>query len=135
MEALSGVASGMAVASLSLQLLESVGKVMRFIRDVKGASRELERLADLLDRLHALLEDVHDVMERQTSGQAQQLPAPSMTIFRCLESCKESIQALFDIVEKYTKGREDASSALVRLKEDLKFGLKTKDIGDFEMRI
>jgi hypothetical protein len=62
MEALSGVASGMAVASLSIQLVQLIGTIKAFIRDVRGAPEELERLAELLDRLNALLEDTRDAM-------------------------------------------------------------------------
>jgi hypothetical protein len=54
----------MAVASLSIQLVQSIGAIKTFIRNVKGAPEELERLVDLLERLAALLEDVRDVMER-----------------------------------------------------------------------
>jgi len=91
MEALSGVASGMAVASLSIQLVQSIGTIKAFIRDVRGAPKELERLAELLDRLNALLEDTRNVMEWQTSLQGQHFPAPSMTIFNCLKSCETSL--------------------------------------------
>lgn len=61
MEALSGAASGMAVISLSIQLIQSVDKIRTFIRNVKGASAELERLAELLARLAAVLDDVRNL--------------------------------------------------------------------------
>jgi heme exporter protein D len=65
MEALSGAASGIAVVSLAIQLLQSVRTMKTFIRDIEGVSKELEHLADLLDRLGALLDDVRNTMERQ----------------------------------------------------------------------
>lgn len=133
MDGLSGVASGMAVVSLSLQLIQSIGTIKNFVRDVKGASKELQRLIELLDRLNALLQDVRDIMERQTSLQGQQFPAPSMTIFSCLKSCEASIQPLYDLIEKYSKV-PDGSSRLLRVKEDIKFGFKTKDIAGIEER-
>lgn len=61
MEPLSGVASGMAVVSLSLQLIQSVDKIRTFIGNVKGAAKELERLAGLLCRLAAILEDTRNL--------------------------------------------------------------------------
>lgn len=135
MEVLSGAASGMAVASLSIQLVQSIGTIKAFIRDVRGASTELERLVELLDRLNALLEDVRNIMERQTALQDHHFPTPSMTIFNCLKSCETSLRSLHEVVEKYTVAHGSNASALMRLKEDIKFGFKTKDIADFEARI
>ncbi|KAH8732309.1 hypothetical protein GQ44DRAFT_177105 [Phaeosphaeriaceae sp. PMI808] len=135
MEALSGVASGMAVASLSIQLIESIGTIKTFIGDVKGASKELERLSELLDQLGALLGDVKDVMERQTSLQGHHFPAPSVTIFNCLKNCESSLQLLNGTVEKYKGAQSGNTSAIVRLKSDIEFGFKMKDIAGFEVRI
>jgi hypothetical protein len=59
MEPLSGVASGMAVVSLSLQLIQSVSTTHAFFRTVKGAPTELIRLIESLERLRALLQDVY----------------------------------------------------------------------------
>jgi hypothetical protein len=135
MEVLSGVASGMAVASLSIQLLQTVGTIRAFIQDVKGASKELERLAASLVRLNALLENVCDVMEQQTSLQGQHFPAPSQLIFDALKSCEASLDSLHFVTEKYRKGHIGAVSTVARLKEEIKFGFKTKDIAGFEVRI
>lgn len=135
MEGLSAVASGMAVASLSLQLLESVGKIKAFIRDVKGASKELDRLADLLDRLNALLEDVRNIMERQTSLREQHFPAPSMTLYQCLKSCEQSLASLQSIVDKYGTKQKGNTFALTQLKDDIRMALRTKDVAGFEARM
>ncbi|KAH7077937.1 hypothetical protein BKA63DRAFT_274932 [Paraphoma chrysanthemicola] len=135
MDGLSGVASGMAVASLSIQLLESIGTIRAFIRDVKAATKELQRLAELLDRLRDLLEDVRNVMKQQTSLQTQHFPAPSVTIFNSLKSCEEALRVLEQAVEKYKSPRNGAGSAMTRLKADVRFGFKTKDIAAFEARI
>jgi predicted small secreted protein len=67
MDPLSGAASVIAVASLALQLLQSVNTVKAFVHDIQSASKDLERLADSLGRLGALFQDVRDVMEKQTS--------------------------------------------------------------------
>jgi hypothetical protein len=135
MEALSAVASGMAVASLSIQLLQSVGTIKSFIRDVKGASKELERLETLLDRLNALLEDVHDVMERQTSLQGQHFPAPSQMIFDVLKSCEGSLEALQSVIVKYKRTSNGNTSTVKKLKDDIKFSFKAKDVAEFEVRM
>jgi hypothetical protein len=81
----------MEALSLSIQLVQSIGIIKTFIRNVKDAPKELERLVDLLERLEALLSDVRDVMERQSSLQGLHLPAPSMTIFKCLKGCEETV--------------------------------------------
>jgi hypothetical protein len=135
MEVLATAASGMAVASLSIQLLQTIGTIRTFIRDVKSASRELERLAALLDRLNALLENVQDVMERQTSLQGQHFPAPAQMIFDALKSCKGGLEALQSVVERYKGSHAGNKSSVVKWKDDIKFGFKTKDIAGFEVRI
>ncbi|EAT84604.2 hypothetical protein SNOG_08328 [Parastagonospora nodorum SN15] len=135
MEVLSVAASGMAVASLSLQLLHTIGTIKSFIRDVKGASKELGRLAALLDQLFALLDNVRDVMERQTSLQGQHFPVPASMIFEALKSCEKSLEPLFAIVEKHKKSQVGSVPAVVKWKDYIKFGFKTKDIAEFESRI
>lgn len=135
MEVLSGVASSIAVASLSLQLMDSITRFKVFVRDIKGAPKKLEKLVSLLDRIHALLGDVHNVLERQISLQGEHMPAPSLTIVHCLKSCRESLAPLQTVVEKYRTKQKHSDSVLTRVKNDIKFGLRTKEIEGFEMRI
>lgn len=135
MEVVSGVASGIAITSLSIQLLQTIGTIRTFIRDLKGASKELERLAALLDRLNAFLENVRAIMERQTSLQGQHFPAPSQVIFDALKSCETSLESLYSIIKKYQGAHNGSVSAVVKLKDDIKFGFKKKDIAGFEVRI
>lgn len=61
MEPLSGAASAIAVVSLSIQLIESVDRIKSFIKNVKGAPKELERLVGLLTRLAAILHDAQNM--------------------------------------------------------------------------
>jgi hypothetical protein len=133
MEALSGVASGMAVVSLTVQLLQSTNTIKTFIRDIKGASKELQRLSGLLDCLSALLADVRDVMERQTS--LQHCPLPSQTMFDCLKSCQSSLGMLEDIAKKYERKQGDSTSPMRKLRDDIRFGFKTQDITGIEAQI
>jgi DNA repair exonuclease SbcCD ATPase subunit len=135
MEVLSGVASGMAVASLSIQLVDSISTIKTFIHNVKDAPKELERLVDLLERLEALLEDVRALMERQTSLQAQHFPKPSMTIFKCLKSSEKTLEPLQAIVERCTPSKSKTGGGIDKLKSGLKISLKAKDIKDLEARI
>jgi hypothetical protein len=133
MEVLSGVASGMAVVSLTVQLLQSANAIKTFIRDVKSASKELERLSESLDCLSALLTNVRDVMERQTS--LQHCPLPPQTVYDCLKSCQSSLGLLEDITKKYERKQGSGASAIRKLKDDIKFGFKTQDITSIEARI
>jgi hypothetical protein len=134
-EALSGVASGVAVASLSIQLIQSVGTIKTFVRNVKDATKELERLSELLGRLGALLEELRDVMERQSSLERHHFLAPSMTIFMGLQSCEKTLQPLSDIVEKLSPSTLRFDPAVTSLKSGFKASFKAKDIAEFEMRM
>lgn len=133
MDPLSGVASVFAVASLALQLLQSVETVRTGIRNIKGASKELERLADLLDRLNALLHDVRDALERQTS--LRHFPTPSNSLFVCLKSCETNLGLLDALIKKYGRSQIGRAAAITRLRDDIKFSFKTKDVTSFETRI
>jgi hypothetical protein len=137
MEPLSGVASGMAVVSLSLQLIQSVFIINTFIRAVKGASKELERLVESLDRLRALLEDICQLMELQTSRSTSSpgIPMPSMTIFNCLKSCEHQLLPLQSIVDKYGNVQSRDRSKGGKLWDSVTMGFKTKDIQGFEAHI
>jgi len=51
MDGLSTAASGIAVVSLAIQLVDSVREIRRFLRDLSEAPKELKRLVDLLEQL------------------------------------------------------------------------------------
>lgn len=134
MEPLSGVASGMAVVSLSLQLIQSVGTVNSFIRSVENAPKELVRLTGLLERLGAILKDVHHFLEKQDNVPGH-LKATSATIACCLHSCEESLLPLHDIVEKNMRLQARNQSTTARLRAGIGLGVRAKDIADLERRI
>jgi hypothetical protein len=135
MEPLSGVASGMAVISLSLQLIQSVSTIHAFVRTVKGAPTELSRLIESLERLRALLQDVSQLIELQTSRSGEHIPSPSMTMFNCLKSCEKHLQPLQSIVQKYASPQIQDKSNSRRLWNSIMLGFKTSDIITFEARI
>jgi hypothetical protein len=133
MDGLSGVASGMAVISLSLQLVQSVNTIRTQIRHVKDAPAEVERLSSVLGSLGALLDDVRGMMEVQSSSGVEAVPLPSMTIFDCLKGCEQQIQPLLQIMRGYEQ--RDAGSKIATLRKNAKMGFKAKDITDIEDRI
>jgi hypothetical protein len=134
MDPFSCAASIFAVASLAVQLVQSVDNARAFIRNFSGASGELQRLSQLLDRLRALLQDVRDVIERQSS--LQHFPLPSNTISSCLNSCRISLVSVEDAIKCYDSGQpSNNKSAVKRLHLDVKFGFKAKNIRHLEQRL
>jgi hypothetical protein len=133
MECLAGAASGIAVASLAIQLVQSINTIREFIRNVKGASEELGRLVEMLGRLNALMVDIHDIMGRQTL--LQSCPLPSQTIYNCLKSCETNLRLLENIIKPHNRRQCVHAPALIKLKHDIKFGFKSKDIATFEARV
>lgn len=126
---------GLAIASLSIQLVESISAIKTFIRNFKDAPKESYRIVDLLERLSDLIEGVRDMTHQQTRLHGHQLPAPSPIIFRCLKSCKATIQPLQSLAEKYDQSQTQNSSPITKLKGDLKLAWKAKDIVAIEAKI
>jgi hypothetical protein len=136
MEALSGVASGIAVVSLALQLIQSIVAIRAFVRDVKDAPKELERLVDKLEQLEALLEEARKILEQQLSLQGLPFPAPSLAIFTCLHGCEKSLQPLVDIVQRFTTpSKSQMGLTAAKFRNEIKLGMKTKEIATLETRI
>lgn len=133
MDVLSGAASGMAVASLTLQLLESIHAITGFLARVKGASKELGRLTGLLKNLGVLLEQVRMLTEKQTLLQHYDLSC--QTITGCLQQCEGSLKALERLVDRLHKRRTTSASGITKLGNDVKFALKAREITGFEDRI
>jgi hypothetical protein len=131
MELLSGAASGIAVVSLTLQLIQSANTISTFVRRVKDAPKELLRLADLLEQLSTLLEDVRQLLERQ-SALEQHFQAPSGTICMCIQSCTTRLAPLENIITMYQKLLPHEQLSMTRWKHNLEFGIKGKDIAGLE---
>jgi hypothetical protein len=128
-------ASAVGIVSLSLQLIETIKKINKFIRDVKDAPKELLRLEDLLERLGALIQDIRAVMEKQESLPGQHVLAPSTSVFHSLKACEKSLEPLIEVVNKCQDSRVHGNSTMARLKSDIRLGLKTKVILEFETRV
>ena len=63
MDGLSAAASGIAVASLAIQLVDSVREIRRFFRTLKDAPEELHRLLDLLEHMELMLDKIGKLVE------------------------------------------------------------------------
>jgi DNA repair exonuclease SbcCD ATPase subunit len=135
MEALAGVASGRAVTSLTIQLVDSISKIKTFVDNVKDAPKELKRLVEKLQLLSALLEEVRKILEAQASGQEQHFPPASTVLSQGLQRCEKSIQLLKDIVGRFRMPQSQLGSTVAKLKSEVKLGFKVKEIATVETRI
>ena len=125
-------ASGIAVASIAIQLLNSTNTIRTFIRDVKNASQELLRVASLLDRLGGILQIIVDLLDQQALLNDQLFPVPD-SIHGCLRRCEESIVPLQKIVDRYSSSQ--TSNRLRRLQADVRAALKTGDVRSLEIQL
>jgi hypothetical protein len=125
-------ASGIAVASIAIQLLDSTNTIRAFIYRVKDASQELLRVANLLDRLDGILQVVVDLLDQQASLQDQLFPIPK-SLTRCLPRCKESLVPLQETVVKYSKSQ--VSNRLRRLQADVRAALRADALRSLENRL
>jgi hypothetical protein len=125
-------ASGIAVASIAIQLLTFTNTIRTFIRNVKDAPHELLRVVNLLERLSGLFQVVADLLEQQSSLQDGLFPIPD-TICTCIRSCKENLAPLQEIVDRFSKFQ--TSSRLRRLPTDVKTALKAGDLRSLENRL
>jgi hypothetical protein len=129
------VASGMAVASLSIQLIQSIDAIQTFITNFKDAPKELQRLTGLLERLNSILQDVHNITEQQTSLNNQHFPLPSTTIFHCLQGCEQSLLPLQAEVESYKQYQTPKNSRVAAMKGNFMMSWRAKEIAGFEVAI
>jgi hypothetical protein len=130
-----GVASGMAVASLALQLLHTVKAVTDFVKAFKDAPKELIRLQDLLDRLASIAKVIRASVQLQSSQSGTTIPLPLDEIGKSLTSCEKRIIPLKEMVEKYQKPQIKPSSKVRRFKLNGSMAIKTTDINEIEEHI
>lgn len=125
-------ASGIAVATIAIQVLASTEKVKRFIRNIKDAPQELVRISNLLDNLRTLLEAVTELLKHQASLEEYLFPAPDI-LHRCVKGCEEGLAPLKEIVDKYAGSQ--ATTRTRRLQAGIRTALKAGDLQGLEMRL
>ncbi|PMD52809.1 uncharacterized protein K444DRAFT_192059 [Hyaloscypha bicolor E] len=99
MDGLSAAASGIAVVSLAIQLVDSVRQIQRFLHNVSEAPKELQRLINLLEQLELILENIGELIDRQRRQSADEDVAVSETILRAMKTCENTIKGLAGIVD------------------------------------
>lgn len=125
-------ASGIAVASIAIQLLNSTNTLRTFIRGVKDAPQELLRVASHLDLLGGILQIIVDLLDQQALLKDQLITVPE-SVHKCLQRCEEGIVPLQKIVDRYSSSQ--ASNRLRRLQADFKAALKAGDVRILETRL
>lgn len=133
MDVISGVASVFAVVSLAIQLAQSTQDVTRFLRNNAGASKELDRLLDILEQLKVILEDVQAL----NTDQIKHSGDPDLrlaAVFTALQTCQNSFKSLESVLNK-AKIPMKKSNTLSKTWASFKFTLKKNEVEDFQNQL
>jgi len=133
MDGLSAAASGIAVVSLALQLVDSVRQIQRFLRKVSEAPKELRRLLDLLEQLELILESIGDLINKQQQSGDQDV-AVSETVLRAMKTCENTVKELASTVDRARKDFEE-KSRMTKMVACFRLECKRRDVEEFERRI
>ena len=87
-----GASAIIAVVSLSIQLVHTVQKANKFLKEIQNAPAELKDLVDTLDELETFLLDVSRLIDRQKAISG--LPGSVEHIERALKRCKATVTDL-----------------------------------------
>ena len=118
------VASGFAVASLAIQLIESAQKMHNFWQTMEHATSEVERIKDHLTVLRSILGTILEICEKQpqiSCGEA---------VLKSLEVCKSRMDRLANIVQDMALIKD--ANASKRHWSTFKATVKKKTIQDIE---
>ncbi|KAE8449372.1 hypothetical protein EG329_008273 [Mollisiaceae sp. DMI_Dod_QoI] len=134
MDGLSAAASGIAIISLTIQLVDSIRQIQEFLRDVSDAPKELARLIDLLGLLEMILQNTKDMIEtqRRTTWKADVDVHPS--VLKAIEACEAKLRFLVEVIERTKKGSISNGKA-ARSVASFKLACKKKDIERFETQL
>ena len=89
MDAASGIVG---VLSLGFQITQSLHKAKMFLKDIKDAPEELQRILNTLELLDQVLNDVTTVLERQRDMKSSYGSVPHIS--SSLQACKLSVENL-----------------------------------------
>jgi Fungal N-terminal domain of STAND proteins len=131
MDGLSAAASGIAVVSLAIQLVDSVREIRRFLRNVSEAPKELRRLIDMLEQLELVLENIGALVERQKQQAAEADVDVSGSILKAMTTCESKLKMIEDVVE-VAKKNSSVTSKPARTFGSFRLACKRRDIEEFE---
>ncbi|KAF4624157.1 hypothetical protein G7Y89_g14014 [Cudoniella acicularis] len=134
MDGLSAAASGIAVISLAIQLVDSIREIKRFLRSVSEAPKELTRLLDLLDHLELILENTGQLIQMQQKLGGELNVHLCVSVEKAMKTCETKLLKL-DGVVKITKKASGADTRAARSFAAFRQGCKKRDIEEFEEQL
>lgn len=134
MDGLSAAASGTAIVSFAIQLVDSVREIKRFLRNISEAPKELKRLIDLLQQLELILENIGALVERQKQHSGQADIDMSASILKAMKTCESKLEMLENVVEAAKKS-STAANKVARTFGSFKLACKTRDVEEFEKQL
>jgi N-terminal domain on NACHT_NTPase and P-loop NTPases len=126
MDGLSAAASGMAVVSLAIQLVDSVRQIRRFFRTLKDAPEELDRLIDLLEHMEVMLANIGTLVDPDSDI--------SPSVMKSLDTCEKALKKLDALIQK-AKLSSSAQSSLKRSLGFFRFACKKQDVEEIEKQL
>ena len=132
MDGLSSAASAIAMASLAIQLADSVQKISNFLKNVQGAPKEVLKLIETLDQLQGTLDNARQLVE--TQFQILRLPGSPTFIIQAIENCEVQIKGLEAFASRARNSLEH-QNRLRRSWTSIKVASKRQDIEDIQCRL
>jgi hypothetical protein len=115
MAALGVAASGIGIASLAIQVGDSILKLKSFWEAVKEAPEDIKHLIDEIEILSLVLSEIG-----KESDEGEEPPIASPSASKCQELCQKGLKALQDVVhelESEMKKRKRVGSVKAVLKK------------------
>jgi hypothetical protein len=141
MDGLRLTTSGIAAASLSIQLVESVQKIRRFLHHVSEAPKELQRLLDLLEQLELIFQNIRMIIGQQPHYQYHHQYHRSdldgdvaASVWKATKMCERGLSRLEKVIEA-AKVSPKSKNRATKSFESFRLACKKRDIEEFEMHL
>ncbi|KAH8745426.1 hypothetical protein F5882DRAFT_387549 [Hyaloscypha sp. PMI_1271] len=141
MDGLRLTTSGIAAASLSIQLVESVQKIRRFLHHVSEAPKELQRLLDLLEQLELIFQNIRMIIGQQPHYHYHHQYHRSdldgdvaASVWKATKMCERDLSRLEKVIEA-AKVSPKSKNRATKSFESFRLACKKRDIEEFEMHL
>ena len=134
MDGLSAAASGIAVVSLAIQVVNSIREIQRFLRSVSDAPKELRRLINLLEQLELILENIGILIKEQRKQSGDIDIDMSPDVWRAIKTCEDKVGMLKSTI-KTVRRETRATNKTTKALESFRLACKKKDIEEFESQL
>lgn len=134
MDGLSAAASGIAVVSLAIQLVDSVREIQRFLRSIADAPEELNRLIDLLEQLELILDSIAKLVENQRVQHGDLDIDVSPSILKAVQTCQKTLNQLDTLIAK-AKTSSTSKNPATKYLGRFRLACKKEDIEQFETQL